>query len=124
MKKLFIILATLTMASTAMATGKLVLQNNFYDFGKSEDIYKPMIGFAVYEKLMSNTHFNSWIGGGSTPMEESDDVRWLVAKAQLDIQIKKVTVSPGFQYKHIFGDDDSLAKDIQMPFFALSYNLW
>lgn len=122
MKKL--IIASLICLGTvpAFASGKITLQNNLYDEGKT---YRPMIGFGVYEKLTKKLHLNAWTGYGIQPLEVKDDVNWLVAKAQVDMEMgKRLVVSPGYQYKHLFGDSDTPSEDHHIPYFSLSYKLW
>lgn len=101
----------------AFASGKITLQNNFFNEGK---VYRPMVGLQVYQRLSDKVAINTWAGYGIQPLEIKDDVKWLVAKAQLDFQIKKVTLAAGLQYKHLVGEGIT----DHIPFIKLDYQLW
>lgn len=116
--KLLTAIAILLTATMASASGKISLQNNLYDDGKT---YRPMVGFQVYEMMTKTIGLNSWVGYGVQPLEVKDDVNWLVAKVQADVFMKKFTVSPGLQYKNILsgqGEDDFI------PYLKIDYKLW
>jgi hypothetical protein len=118
MKKLIIATLICLGSVPAFASGKITLQNNLYNDGKT---YRPMVGFGVYEKLVRSIHLNAWAGVGNQPLEVRDDVTWLVAKVQADVRFgKRITVSPGYQYKNIL----SMHHSEHVPYFALSYQLW
>lgn len=122
MKKIIIAALICLGATPAFASGKITLQNNLYDEGKT---YRPMVGLSVYEKLTKHVAVNSWLGYGIQPLEIKDDVNWLVGKLQADLKFgHKVTVSPGYQYKHLFGDSDTPSEDHHIPYFSISYQLW
>lgn len=116
MKHFFIALCVLASASVAGASGKLSLQNNFYKDGT----YRPMIGLAIYQKLIRDTAFNGWAGYGNQYLEDHDDVNWFVAKAQLDVYMKRFTVAPGVQVKHLPGENYSES----MPYVKVELNIW
>lgn len=116
--KLLTAIAILLTATMAQASGKLSLQNNLYDDGRT---YRPMVGLQVYEKLSKTLAVNSWMGYGVQPLEVRDDVNWFVAKAQVDVYMKRFTVSPGLQYKNILsgdGDQDFI------PYIKVDYTIW
>lgn len=112
----FIISIILLFSNVAMATGKLTLQNNLHDDGKT---YRPIIGFSVYEKVFRNVALNSWMGYGIQEPAQ-DNLNWFVAKAQFDFPFKKVVVAPGVQYKNLISTHD---QDV-MPYIQISYVLW
>ncbi len=115
MKSLFI--TVLLFATTALAGGKLTLQNNFYEEGKE---YRPMIGIGIYQKLIWKTAFNSWTGYGQVPYEMKEDTKWFTSKNQIDFEFERLTVSPGYQYmEHIN------SKEVKSQFYVrLDYKLW
>jgi hypothetical protein len=108
-------------ASIAAAGGKLTLQNNLYNNGTT---YRPTVGFSVYQPLLKGLAFNGWTGYGVMPLEETDDTKWFVAKAQLDFELagklKNLTVSPGITYKNIVNENF----DDKIGFLRLDYKLW
>lgn len=123
MKSLITLLLLTICTQSAHATGKLSLQNNFPDGGNE---YRPTIGLMVYEKLTKDSALNMWTGYGQQFLAESQDVDWLVAKAQVDVYVKGFTVAPGIQYKYLVSGDESLSptKDNITAFVRLDYKLW
>lgn len=113
MKKL-LMLAILLSCTGAMARGKLSLQNNLYNDGKT---YRPTLGFSVYEPFLKGVALNAYAGAGSAPDEDpknvrwSTDAHWAVAKVQLDFQgshkLDGWTISPGLGYKTLIGEEYS-----------------
>lgn len=110
-------LITLLLSAACYASGKLSVQGNWYDDGKE---VRPMVGFNVYEKLAKRLAVNSWVGYGNQFLETHQDVNWFVAKAQLDMSMKRVTVSPGISYKAL--PDDNFHDVI--PYLKLDLQLW
>lgn len=125
MKYLLIALLTLcafvgVQSNQAQASGKITLQNNFFDEGRE---YRPTVGFQIYEKLTRGSAFNFWTGYGAQPLEAlnyDDNTNWYVAKGQLDLYFGRFTISPGVQYKKII--DDSF--DDTHGFLKIDYKIW
>jgi hypothetical protein len=115
MKKVFFI--TLLFTSITHASGKLMVQGNFFDNGKTP---KPMVGLSVYETLGKYLAINGWVGAGSQPLETKDDVNWLVSKIELDLRMKKFVVAPGIQYKELLSSNENDT----IPYIKLTYDLW
>ncbi len=121
MKKILILCLVMFSAHSVSASGKLVTQLNAWDGGEN---VRPVFGLAVYQKLMSvgKTTFaaNTYAGVGQHPLDESPDVTWAVAKAQLDASHGRFVLSPGVQvnYAKPFNEARSLG------FVRLSYQLW
>ena len=66
-------------------------------------------GISVYQALPGPLALNLWGGTGYRP--EPIDAVWFGANADLDIQFKSFTISPGFQYRaspHTVDDDNSI----------------
>lgn len=117
MTKLFSILAILFFSNNLFASGKISGQANFHENGKT----RPVIGFQVYEPIMSKSvAFNSWLGYGESENEIDETAMWTVAKAQLDVRIGRWVVSPGTQYKWM---PETGAKQ-SIGFVKASYDLW
>ena len=118
MKHLILTLALIIAAGSAQASGKLSLQNNFYNNGTE---YRPLVGVAVYERLAKTLALNSWVGYGVQPLEIKGDVNWLVAKAQVDMEFsRRWTVAPGVQYKTLLDD----ATTDLVPYIKVDLKLW
>lgn len=113
--KLFLV--TFLFSVSAMAGGKLTLQNNFHNQGKD---YRPMFGLSIYQPLIANTAFNSWTGVGEQPFEINPDVTWFTTKNQLDFNFTRLTVSPGVQYTHI----NPYKENRTHVFIKVDYKLW
>lgn len=105
------------MSASCYASGKLSVQGNFYDDGQQ---VRPMVGLSVYEKISKRLAFNGWAGYGNQFLETRNDVDWLVAKAQLDMNMKRLTVSPGVQYKVLLDDN---FRDV-IPYLRADFQLW
>lgn len=104
--------------ASAEASGKITLQNNFFDGGKK---YRPMIGFGIYEPLFAGTvALNSWTGYGNQPFDLNPDVDWLTTKNQIDFHLSRFTLSPGFQYSFVSPFSDERA----WVYVKLDYKLW
>jgi hypothetical protein len=90
MKKLFLFL---TLSTTAMASGKITIQPNFW---LKEDKVTPTIGFGIYEPIIKgHLAYNGWTGYGEQP-QEITDAHWFTSKHDIDIYWDKLTISPGF----------------------------
>ena len=90
MRNLFLFL---TLSTTAMASGKLTLQPNFW---LGEDKVTPMIGLGIYEPLVKvYIAYNGWTGYGEQPVLKGG-VHWLTSKHDLDLYWDKLTISPGY----------------------------
>lgn len=121
MRILFTILLALSLSTMAFASGKISIQGNY--FGTESKDIKPMAGFGVYEKVARNLYVNSWLGYGAQPLEHrASDLDWFVAKAQLDLRMNRLTVSPGVQYKYV--KDANVNIQDTIPFVKLDYQLW
>lgn len=80
-----------------------------------------MVGFSVYQKVARNLFVNAWAGYGSQPLENrGTDLNWYVAKAQLDFQMKRLTIAPGVQHKNL---PDENFHDTY-PYIRVDYQLW
>ncbi len=113
----------LTMTSVqAMASGKITLQNNFFqDNVNGGHDYRPMIGVQVYEFLIGKkVAVNSWTGYGVQPLELKSDVEWFTTKNQLDFFVGRFTVSPGLQYAWIPTYNEHRLN----PYLKLDWKLW
>lgn len=105
----------------AFASGKLTLQNNFQNGGKD---YRPMVGFGIYEPITSLAHLNAWTGYGKVALEDTEDVNWFVAKAQVDLHIfNKFTLAPGVQWRAVDSDHMDRKKDTTV-YARIDYQLW
>lgn len=114
------VLAAFTTAP-ANASGKLTLQNNFQNGGKD---YRPMVGFGIYEPITSLAHLNAWTGYGKVSLEDTEDVNWFVAKAQVDLHIfNKFTLAPGVQWRTIDSDHTDSRRDTTV-YARIDYQLW
>lgn len=102
---------------SAMASGKISLQGNWYNEGKD---VRPVVAIQAYEKVAKNLYLNAWAGYGNQFLEVRDDVDWAVAKAQIDMRMKQWTFSPGVQYKYLI---DSRVDDV-IPYLKADYQLW
>lgn len=126
MKKL-LMLAILLSCTGAMARGKLSLQNNLYNDGKT---YRPTLSFGVYEPFLKGVAVNAWAGIGAVPDDDVDkahwgsDTQWLVAKLQLDFQgshsLEGWTFSPGVSTKKLLNED---FQD-NVGYLKVDYQLW
>lgn len=115
---LMILCASFLFTSGAQASGKISLQNNFFEGGKK---YRPMIGLGIYEPIFGGSvALNSWTGYGNQPFDLNPDVDWFTTKNQIDFHFKRMTLSPGFQYSFVspFGEERSWV------YFKVDYKLW
>lgn len=113
-----ILFGALLFSPPGNAGGKITLQNNFYEGGKK---YRPMIGLGIYEPIFGGVvAFNSWTGYGNQPFDLSPDVDWFTTKNQIDIHIKRLTLSPGFQYSFVLPHKE----ERNWVFLKLDYKLW
>jgi hypothetical protein len=119
MKALFTI-CILLLGHECFASGKLSLQNNFYNDSERDIVYRPAIGLTVYEKIMNTVASNSWVGYGAQYLETQSDVNWFVAKSQIDVYHRSLTVSPGVLYKWL---PDTETQDI-ITYLKIDYKLW
>ena len=102
----------------AMASGKLTLQNNFFEGGKE---YRPMMGLNIYEPIGDGSlAFNSWTGYGTQPFDIHPDVDWFTTKNQVDFYFQRLTVSPGIQYSFVLPWEE----DRTWLYLKLDYKLW
>ncbi len=84
---------------SANASLKLSTQLNAYDNGAHT---RPLVGLGWYQKIWKdNVALNSWAGMGDEPFLTHEDTKWFSAKTQLDINMGKWTLSPGYQFKHV-----------------------
>lgn len=105
-------------AEGAHASGKITLQNNLFKGGKE---YRPMLGLAIYEPFFGGSlAFNSWTGYGNQPFDLSPDVNWFTTKNQIDFYLKRMTISPGFQYSFV----DPYGEERSWVYLKLDYKLW
>jgi hypothetical protein len=112
-----IILSIILFSAVSLAGGKLSLQANV----ENEQDVKPLVGLGVYHPLGKSLAFNGWAGFGSQPLEVSEDVNWTTVKGQLDLLLPKDwTISPGYQYAHVWPSD----RDRNIFFVKFSYELW
>lgn len=118
MKSISLFLITLLLSANVFAAGKLTLQNNLYDGGKT---YRPMVGFGIYQPVFKWAAFNFWSGYGVMPLESSDDTQWLVAKSELDMYVGKWTIAPGVQIKKLLSNG---REEVTNAFVKLEYRLW
>lgn len=108
----------LAFAMNAEASGKLTLQNNFYNQGKD---YRPMIGLGIYEPIFGGgVAFNSWTGYGNQPFDLNPDTQWFTTKNQIDFHMKRLTVSPGFQWSYVWPYNE----ERNWFYVKLDYKLW
>jgi hypothetical protein len=118
MKRVFVFLATILFSASVFATGKLTLQNNLYDGGKT---YRPMVGFGIYQPLFKWAAVNLWSGYGVMPLEATDDTQWLVAKGHVDMYFGKWTIAPGVQVKKLLSGD---REEVANAYLKVEYKLW
>jgi hypothetical protein len=106
--KLYLTIATLLLSLNAHASLKLVAQDNAYEGGT---VHRQQVGLAWYKPLFKKDYvaLNSYLGYGSVPLDEEDgmDTNWTVVKTQIDFHIKKLTMSPGYQYRYASRDESS-----------------
>lgn len=115
---LFVLITCVMFSPGADASGKISIQNNFFDQGKK---YRPMIGLGIYEPIFGGAlAINSWTGYGNQPFDLSSDVDWFTTKNQLDFYFGKLTVSPGFQYSFV----SPYKEDRSWLYMKLDYKLW
>lgn len=116
---LAIVGVTLAVTVDAEASGKITLQNNFYNGGKD---YRPLIGLGIYEPILfkGKVAVNSWTGYGNQPFDLNPDVNWFTTKNQIDFHLSKITVSPGYQYSFVW----PYKEERQWFYVKLDYKLW
>ena len=109
-------------AVSAEASGKLSLQNNFFqDLDGKGHTYRPMVGLGIYEFIFrKKVALNSWVGYGNQPLELTPDVNWFTAKVQLDFFVGDFTLAPGVQYSYI----PTYHEDRLNPYLKIDYRLW
>ena len=111
-----LLVAIMLCSSFAMASGKFTVQANGYENGKKT---RPVVGLAIYEPLFWKLAFNSWVGYGES-LQEDQFSKWFTAKAQIDLKLEKLTISPGYAYQESFQIDDKNS----YAFIKLDYQLW
>lgn len=99
-----IALAMLLASSSVFASGKITVEGR----ANERKEVRPVIGFSVYQPLFKRLAWNSWTGYGSQDLPVSNDVHWLTAKneAQLDFG-HGFKLSPGLIYKHNYTSGQS-----------------
>lgn len=121
MKFLFAIIALLGLlfvADYAHASGKITVQNNFFNKGAD---YRPMIGLQIYETIWTGRlAFNSWTGYGNQPFDVNPDVNWFTTKNQIDVYYKRFTLSPGYQFSFV----SPWKEQRDWVYLKLDYKLW
>lgn len=119
MKSIFIALSLLlsSIVTPAYASLKLVLENRVYE---DVNVYRPMLGVNLVEKLLANAAYNQFTGYGSTPYEGEDDTQWFTTKHQMDIYFGPVTVAPGLAFTYV--DKDQAWR--QYAYLKLELKIW
>ncbi len=111
-------IALFTSLPEASASGKITLQNNFFENGQK---YRPMIGLGIYEPMFGGlVALNSWSGYGNQPFDFNPDANWMTTKNQLDFHIKRFTISPGFQWSYVLPYEEERS----WVFLKVDYKLW
>ena len=124
MKKLLLALA---FSSQAFATGSVSVEPR-YDFYSKDSFY--ILSLSVWEPISKKVTYNGWLGIGDdldkeTHINDRLFQNWVVAKNQLDVKVKKLTVSPGFRIQYNDNADETeVPKWLDEAFLKISYQLW
>ena len=123
MKKL---LFGLLFSLIAYATGSVSIEPR-YDFYSKDPFY--IVALSVWEPITKTVAYNGWFGIGDDFEKNGPNQRlfqnWWVAKNQLDVKVKSLTVSPGVRVQYNDSADDSAVPTwLEEAFIRVSYKLW
>jgi hypothetical protein len=118
MKKL--LLTTALLASSAMAGGKISIQPQYHLQSKKMGVTS---GISAYKHLAGPVSLNSWAGIGYRPSSFNEGSIWTSAFLDVDLQLGKIVVSPGIQYRIAKEFGNTWEQDPSVN-VKLSYIIW
>jgi hypothetical protein len=112
----------LFLSSAAFGSGKLSVQGNYF---LDQKTLRPVIGFAIHEKLIGPISYSGWTGIGWQPKVGASDVFWVTSRHDLEVWLGNVGISTGITLRHaqqpLFDGEMSSEHDVHVK---LVYKLW